>query len=149
MGTDLFLRMGLDGPNQLDPAQQIRFCAQAVSTHFHGRPFESRDPYQMRLDRFAADLPVGQIGAVTFALSPSLRGATQRSNPAFFIAATKLNCFASLAMTAVARMERSTIRAGRSICSIAPDFALLHPGYAPCICMHEKEFSALISCALD
>src|SRR5260370_5523576 len=81
MGTDLFLRMGLDGPNQLDPAQQIRFCAQAVSTHVHGRPCESRDPYQMRLDRFAADLPVGQIGAVTFALSPSLRGATRRSNP--------------------------------------------------------------------
>src|SRR5260370_25840584 len=93
MGTDLFLRMGLDGPNQLDPAQQIRFCAQAVSTHVHGRPCESRDPYQMRLDRFAADLPVGQIGAVTFALSPSLRGATRRSNPAFFVAATKLDCF--------------------------------------------------------
>src|SRR5262245_9171284 len=37
------------------------------------------------------------VGATT-ALSPSLRGAKRRSNPAFF-AAAKMDCFASLAMT--------------------------------------------------
>src|SRR5258708_20266659 len=61
---------------------------------------------QMRLDRFAADLPVGQIGAVTFALSPSLRGANGRSNPAFFVAATKLDCFDSLSPWPLPLFER-------------------------------------------
>src|SRR5258708_16687089 len=101
----------------------------------------------MRLDRFAADLPVGQIGAVTFALSPSLRGATRRSNPAFFVAATKLDCFASLAMTAVAWMERSAIR-GRSIhLQHCPGFrfppSVLRAVSARRTSIHEKEFTPL------
>src|SRR5258708_5942748 len=74
----------------------------------------------MRLDRFAADLPVGQIGTVTFALSPSLRGATRRNNPAFFVAATKLDCFASLAMTA-----RSLAGAKRNRVPVDPFAAVL------------------------
>src|SRR5260370_339624 len=96
----------------------------------------------MRLDRFAADLPVEQFGAVRFALSPPLRGATQRRKPAFFVPPTKLDCFASLAMTAVAWMERSAIR-GRSIhLQHCPGFRFAASGlsavYARCICMHEK-----------
>src|SRR5260370_862248 len=97
----------------------------------------------MRLDRVSGGLPVWQLGVVTFFLSPSLRGATRRSNPAFFVAATKLDCFASLAMTAVAWMERSAIRSRSIHLQHCPGFRFAASGlravYARCICMHEKE----------
>src|SRR5258708_238037 len=101
----------------------------------------------MRLDRFAAYLPVGQIGAVTFALSPSLRGATRRSNPAFFVAATKLDCFATLGLPAIASIEPCAILCRSIHLQHCPGFRFAASGlravYARCICMHEKEFSAL------
>src|SRR5258708_6825535 len=92
---------------------------------------------------YGTSLDLGGSRIIKNELSPSLRGATRRSNPAFFVAATKLDCFASLAMTAVAWMERSGIRSRSIHLQHCPGFRFAASGlravYARCICMHEKE----------
>src|SRR5258708_5306844 len=101
----------------------------------------------MRLDRFAADLPVGQIGAVTFALSPSLRGATRRINLFFLMIRRPPRSTLFPYTTLFRSMERSAIRSRSIHLQHCPGFRFAASGlravYARCICMHEKEFSEI------
>src|SRR5258708_7627618 len=102
----------------------------------------------MRLDCFAADLPVGQIGAVFFLMIRRSPRATRCPYPALFGARARVGGTRWLAMTAVAWMERSAIRSRSIHLQHCPGFRFAASGlravYARCICMHEKEFSVTV-----